>query len=69
MTIRNFDVTKNGTRYLIEWQRGRQILLFPWGPHAKVLVYAPTEKQILDTCDPEIIDLYRKIDYENEEYM
>ena len=58
--------TKNGNRYRIVSGKWRDLLLFPQY-FSGVQGYMPTEKEILDFGDSEIIEIYEKIDHQNEE--
>jgi len=63
-----FFITKKGTRYKIEKRGYRDILVFPVGAAAKINGYAPKEQEILSTNDEEIIEIYKRLDYQNDEY-
>jgi len=64
----DFDKTEKGTRFRIERRKHRDVIVFPVGKHAKIMGYAPTEKEILETKDHELIDIYNRIDNQNNEW-
>jgi hypothetical protein len=62
----SFSKTKLGNRFKVEvTSYGRQVILFPVGPTAKVKCYAPTEFEIFKLHDPEIVMLYEQVDASN----
>jgi len=40
--------------------------VLPWSKNAYVQGYAPREYEILNCGDSELIEIYKKLDYENE---
>ena len=63
-----WNTTEKGFRYRVENRRYGKVILFPVGKYAKIMGYAPTEKEILETKDSELINVYRRIDNQNEEW-
>jgi hypothetical protein len=60
----NFIKTKNGSEYCIKINNfGKRLLFLKGGGFC--FWYLPTEKEILETNDNELINIYQRLDGEN----